>query len=399
MKIFLGILLSLLLLFSVSHASFADDTSDCKNGNSDACARASQSANQKIKELEAQLSNLVKQEKTLASQITYMNSQISLTNLRIEESKTKLAQLELDISALGIKIDQLNLSLSSLSEALMKRIVATYKRGKMDEIELFLSSRSFADIITQYKYLQVVQTHDKKLLVQMQATKGNYEDQKGTLETKQQEVVKTKKQLEGYQATLAQQKKDKQELLRITKNDEAVYQAKIRAAQEEQNAILAILGGQGNEVGEGALRNGTTIGIMIYGRSACSSGTHLHFEVHQNNSIQDPNNFLSNVSFAYDDNDGGRDEGAISPHGSWDWPIPQQILITQGFGMTPYAQAGAYNGGPHTGIDMYSSAGLGIKAVRDGTLSRGSIPCGSGTLRYKKIDHGDGATSYYLHVL
>ena len=99
------------------------------------------------------------------------------------------------------------------------------------------------------------------------------------------------------------------------------------------------------------------------------------------------------------DNDGGRDEGAISPHGSWDWPIDQNIMISQGFGMTPYARAGAYNGGPHTGIDMYSTSGLGIKAVKGGKLVRGGIACGGGTLRYKKVDQGDGAVSYYLHVL
>jgi len=186
-------------------------------------------------------------------------------------------------------------------------------------------------------------------------------------------------------------------LLRITKNDEAIYQDKIRAAQQEQNAILAITQGHGNEITIGLINKGSVIGSMISGRSACSSGTHLHFEVHQGNTIQDPNNFLLNTNFSYMISD--NDAGSISPHGSWEWPLNSQIMISQGYGMTPYARAGAYNGGPHTGIDMYSSSGLIVKAVRDGTLSKGGIACGNGTLYYKKVDHGDGTFSYYLHVL
>jgi murein DD-endopeptidase MepM/ murein hydrolase activator NlpD len=66
--------------------------------------------------------------------------------------------------------------------------------------------------------------------------------------------------------------------------------------------------------------------------------------------------------------------------------------------MTPWAKLGSYGGGPHTGIDMYASGGTSVRAVRDGTLSRGSIGCGGGQLPYKKIDHGDGISTYYLHM-
>ena len=67
--------------------------------------------------------------------------------------------------------------------------------------------------------------------------------------------------------------------------------------------------------------------------------------------------------------------------------------------MTPTALSGWYGGGPHTGIDMYSSASSAVIAVHDGTLYSGGISCGGGTLHYKKVDHGDGTSSYYLHIL
>lgn len=357
-----------------------------------------QAIQKQIDELQQQLNSARSQEKTLKSQLDYIDGQTKLTQLKIEETNTQIAKLDQEITDLSSRITRLSGTVDTITQLLLDRITQTYKYGNISSIDLLFSSHGFSDLLNRIKYIQVAQANDKKVLYQLQATKATYNDQKTDKETRQAQQEKLKKDLDKYQTQLVDQKKEKDELLRITQNNEAVYQAKIRAAQEEQNAILAILSGKGNEVSEGPVSKGGLVGYIIYGKSPCSSGTHLHFEVHQGGSIQDPNNFLSNTGFTYGDNDGGADEGPISPHGSWDWPINNPI-ITQGYGMTPYARAGAYNGGPHTGIDMYSNSGLGVKTVRDGTLSKGGIACGSGTLNYKKVDHGDGTAAYYLHVL
>lgn len=354
--------------------------------------------NDLIAKYQKQLDDVRGQEKTLKSQLTYIDTQTKVTQLKISEAENQIAKLDHEINDLSSRITRLSSTVDDLSQVLLNRIVQTYKYGNYSAIDLLFSSHGFSDLLEKTKYIQVAQANDKKVLYQLQATKTTYNDQKEDKQTRQAQEEKLKKELDSYQIQLDEQKKSKEELLRITKNDEKIYQDKIIAAQQEQNAILAILRGQGTETAVGPISKGANIGNMISGRSACSSGTHLHFEVNQGG-IQDPNNFLSNTDYAYAANDGGSDAGPISPHGSWDWPLDPKIMITQGFGMTPYAKAGAYNGGPHTGIDMYSSSGLAIKAVRDGTLSKGGIACGSGTLFYKKIDHGDGTTSYYLHVI
>lgn len=375
----------------------AEEDQTC--ANIDDANQKSSCLNDLITKYQKQLNDAKGQEKTLKSQLAYIDTQNKITELKEAQAKNQIAKLDQEIKDLSTRITRLSATLDDLSQVLLNRIVQTYKYGNYSAIDLFFSSKGFTDLLSKVKYVSVAQANDKKVLYQLQATKITYNDQKVDKESRQAQQEKLKKDLEKYQAQLSDQQKSKEELLRITQNDEATYQAKIRAAQEEQNAILAILSGQGNEVAIGPISKGAFIGTMISGRSACSSGTHLHFEVHQGGSIQDPNNFLSNTSYTYANNDGGQDAGSISPHGSWDWPLDQQIMITQGFGMTPYARAGAYNGGPHTGIDMYTSSGLGIKAVKDGTLSRGGIACGSGTLYYKKVDQSDGTTSYYLHVL
>lgn len=337
-----------------------------------------------IEELEAKIAELEQTRKTLSSQITYMNSQIKLTSL-------KIAQTEEEIAVLSQKIGRLEISLDTLAQVLGKRIAATYKKGEIDPIALFFSSRGFSDFITRYKYLKVIQLHDKKLLYAMEATRTNYDEQR-------QAVEALKEKLELQKALLARQKKDKEYLLEVTRADEKRFREMLEAARAEMAAIERILAGQGEVAEIGPVKAGETIGIYIYGASACSSGTHLHFEVVKDGSSQNPAGYLKNISLMFETN-----VVQFTPSGSWDWPIFEPIRITQEYGDTFWSRLGWYGGGPHTGIDLVSGSfdnpgPRTTKAVQDGTLYRGSITCGGGTLRYARVDQADSIQTYYLHL-
>ncbi|MBI2012816.1 hypothetical protein HYS90_02715 [Candidatus Curtissbacteria bacterium] len=116
--------------------------------------------------------------------------------------------------------------------------------------------------------------------------------------------------------------------------------------------------------------------------------------------VNDPSNYLKNTSFSYSDGSGST-TGTINPNGSLNWPINDPIIISQGFGNTPYAKSsGFYGPGGHTGIDMYNNpSAFPVKAVKDGKLYGGSVGCAGRTLYYAKIDHGDGLITWYLHMV
>ncbi len=356
-----------------------------------------QNVEQQISDLTSKLNTAKDQEKTLQSQLDYINTQSKLTELKITQTNTDLEQLQSEISDLSGKITQLSSTISTLTQILLNRIIETYKYGNPSPLELIFSSKGFSDLLMATKYLEVAQENDKRILYQLQATKSAYHDQKINKETRQQQVEKLKADLQSYQNQLNQNEAAKAALLRMTQDNEAIYQQKLKAAQEEQNAILAIINGQGNEVQEGQVHKGDTIGTIISGPSPCSTGTHLHFEVHQNGNIMNPTRFLANHSVTF----ANSPDGPFSFSGSWDlWPVSDPIIITQGFGNTWWAQHGWYTDPPgHTGVDMYSSISLSVRAVQDGTLYVGGISCGSGILHYKRVDQGNGISTYYLHVL
>ncbi len=348
-----------------------------------------------INQLQAKISDLQGQQKTLASQISVMDSQIRLTTLRIESTKAQLNELTLDIDTTDKKINKLEGSLDGLTKTLINRIVGTYVVGSVNPFQTLLASENISDFVKRANYLRIAQEHDRRLIYDTIQAKNDYSQQKEIFVDKKDEVESLKEELEGYTNQLDREKADKAALLRNTQNDEALFQSKLQSALSEQRAIQGIIAGRGQEIYVRDVNEGDGIATIRSGASPCSNGTHLHFEVRVGGGLQDPSQYLNNANVTwYNSPDGG-----FGFSGSWNWPINDPIYITQGYGMTYYARSGYYAGGPHTGIDMYSSSSLTAKAVKHGKLYSGSIGCGGGDLLYSKVVHDDGIQTYYLHVI
>ncbi|MBI3341587.1 hypothetical protein HY024_00530 [Candidatus Curtissbacteria bacterium] len=393
-KSFIVLFFTLLISVFATKAVFSVSLDDCENGSKDSGC---------IDLLQKKIDDLGNQKKTLSSQITQFNSQIQVTQLKIADAQATVDKLEKEIGALSARIGNINQSVDKLEGLLKERIVATYQQSFVSDLEIILTSSDFSDFILRAQYLKQVQENDKKILTNLQETKSNYANQKDERETKQAQVAASKKQLEGLKASLDSEKAQKQALLVTTQNDETKFQALLSQVQAEQ----AISFGGGSESFIRDVHTGDSIGsIASWGASAgCSSGPHLHFEVHKDGSIQDPNNYLQSTSYQYNYPDSEQSVyGSVNPHGNLPWPIDGPIYINQGFG----AQKNSfiYGSAGHLGIDMQSGAGSAagenVKAVKDGKLYGGSIQCGGaypGSLFYARIKHDDSLDTLYLHMI
>ncbi|MBM3205501.1 hypothetical protein FJZ41_01455 [Candidatus Shapirobacteria bacterium] len=382
-----------LFLVSFSRLSYGISLEDCekKVGKGELSL---EEANECESRLDEVLKGISTQRRSLESEVKRFNTAIAITSTRILANIKEIENLEKEIASLTSKIGRLDLSLDQLSEILAKRIAESYKKGRVDFVNVFLSSQNFADFISRFKYLKVVQLHDRQLMIQMETARTNFEDQKTLKEQKQEELETAKKKLEAQKIILTQQKEDKDRLLKETQANETRYQNLLAASRAEIEAIQGIIAGKGDETEIGKVGAGERIATIISGASACSTGTHLHFQVAEGNEVKNPLAYLRSISLI-DDSGGDSHEAS----GSWDWPLNEPIKFNQGFGANTSAiRARIVWYDFHTGIDVASDDRV-VKAVKSGTLYRGAIACGGGTLRYVRVDHDENnLDTYYLHV-
>lgn len=345
-----------------------------------------------IEQYEKEIGRLRSEGTTLSNQIAQYDAQIRLTTLKITQTEEK-------ISLLGRRIDQLEVSLQALSSAFKSRVLRTYKMSRLNEPLLFLiTSSDISSAFSSFHYLQRIQESDRGLLLRLETAQSSYNDEKVDQEELQKELEEQKK-------VLGAQKAAKANLLAQTKSDEKKYQSLLASVRAEFEAIQAIIAGKGQEERVGAVATGVRIAAVIQGSSCNSSGAHLHFIVAQNGNTQNPFNYLrAGVDFenCSGSSCGSSDGDSFNPGGSWDWPINPKIKYSQGYGST-WAVRNTWVGriyNFHNGIDISSQSSSEVKAVRSGTLYRGSYFGSKGCrLRYVRVDHDDSdLDTFYLHV-
>jgi len=348
---------------------------------------------QQIQELKQKITDTQSKEKSLNAEISSMDNQIKLVELNIRKTKNEIDALGEEIVSLSGQIEGLEDMLSTIVKLFSKRVVFSYATSRTSQLMLLLSSTNFSDLLSRAKYLQRVQLNDQQEMTRIQNTKIDLTDRKQKREEKKLTQEQLKRDLEIQNNQLAANLKAKNALLEQTKNDEATYQNLLQQALAEKEALEAALV-NGEKVGP--VKAGDAIALMgNTGYPACSTGTHLHFEIRKNNQWVNPGDYLKSKSTA-DQQDGGT---SSIGSGNWDWPLEGDLILTQHYGQTPYSWRYTYSGGIHTGIDLYSNSSSIIRAPKDGTLYSSSQNCGgSSVIKIKYIEHGDGIVSFYLHV-
>ena len=379
-------LLSLTVILTISNVSAQQNASDVAK---------------KIEEYQQKLNELTQQRSTLSSEIQYMTYQINLAALKIQETEEKIIATQNEIEILTSRIKNLDTTLNHLSKLLIKKVVVGYKSRAISFLDMLFDSSNANDLISRIKYLKTTQENNQKLLIQVQETKLNFEEQKNIREQKQIELSLLEVQLNRQKSDLDNQKAAKQKLLNVTQNDEKIYQRLLEQARAEYAAIKGIIAGAGTETKLREVKKGEVIASVISGASCNSSGGHLHFIVQDNGSVTNPFNYLKSVDHSNCSGSGcGSSDGdSFNPSGSWDWPLNPAIELEQGYGNT-WAARNTWVGriySFHNGIDINGSSNSAL-SVSDGDMYRGSYSVGC-TLPYVKLIHKDSnIVTFYLHV-
>jgi murein DD-endopeptidase MepM/ murein hydrolase activator NlpD len=316
-----------------------------------------------IKKYESQLNQVGAEKKTLQSAIHELDLSRQKIQADVRATQTKISSTDLEIEELDreIQVKQLEVDRNLGAVAASFRAIDQAENESM--VELVFAQDSFAEMWNTLEEQSMLQTSLRDDVRALNALKAEYEQAKQRSLTKRDQLGTLQETLTGKQTALDETRGQKDQLLSATQNKESNYQkilAEKKAAREKFDAE-----------------------INAYEAK-------LKF-------ILDPSSIPSVGS--------GVLRWPFDPAYMANCPNYQSALgnsqcITQYFGNTTFAKAGAYNGQGHNGVDFRAPTGTDVHAALDGEvqeINQGVAPnCQYG--KWVLIKHHNGLTTLYAHL-
>lgn len=192
--------------------------------------------NAKIAELEGKVKETQKEADTLSAAVANLDNRIRLTEAQIAKTEAEIVLLESQITNLGYRLDGLEVNLTELSTLLIDRVQEQYKRQEGAWLRV-LAGSGLWDGLQVAKYMSQTRSSLQDMLVRTESKRQEYDQQKSDKEDKQADVEALQDKLQAQQKSLANERREKNDLLAVTRNSEAQYQKLLSEALSELNSF------------------------------------------------------------------------------------------------------------------------------------------------------------------
>lgn len=303
---------------------------------------------EEIKVYEKQIEVVGTEAKSLQNAVKVLDINQKKIGTEITKTSTNIQKTSLTIEKLGGEIGDIEGKITSNTQAIAK-ILSDMRQGDEESlIESFLNNKSLADVFDEYESISQFQQKVRSQSKELTLYKDELSNKKIATEGEKNKLVSLKSELGDQNKILDINKKEKNNLLVVTKNKETEYKKILTNRQAEKERFEKEL---------------------------------FNFESQLKRAI-DPNSFPS------------------SGKGIFSWPL-DNIFITQSFGKTIDAKR-LYTSGTHNGVDFRASRGTRVLAVLDGVVEGfGNTDTQKGCYSYGKwilIKHPNGLSTLYGHL-
>lgn len=195
---------------------------------------------------------------TLEEQLANIDDQIDLITAKLVDAIRQVVEKENQISLLFEEIEIREIALEYQKSLVRDYIRILYKEennlfffdedGSINAVKLLLADGSVGDNLRDLDYLNLLHETGIQLIDKLAEMHHDLEDKRVELAAKRFELEKLKNSLELEKEQLEMQKASKQDLLRITKGQEAIYSQLLEQTEKEQEEMIADIRGLSDAV-------------------------------------------------------------------------------------------------------------------------------------------------------
>lgn len=200
-----------------------------------------------IEEHEATIQGLQTQGKTLQSEISRLNAKIEKINLQIRAVNLQIAKLDKEIDEKGIEIGEKENKIVFNKSALTQALQRMYEANQMGLMEILLRNSRLSDFFGDINNLIEVQESLNVAIDRITQLKNELVEEREVLSLKRSDAAALKAYQDSQKAGVQTTKKEKDNLLTVTKGTEAKYQQLLKetrkTAAQIRSRIFELLGG------------------------------------------------------------------------------------------------------------------------------------------------------------
>lgn len=199
------------------------------------------SINQEISGLNNTIGGLQNEKASLGRDIKLLNANIDRATLNIKAKNLQIARLGEGIQDKTRVVESLDARIEKERQSLAQLIRKTNEYDQTSLVELILQNERISDAFADVDAFDAIREGLKNSSDALKSAKDETEQAKADLEDRQAQEMNVKAELEKNKRIIESNQKEKQTLLKITKNREAEYQKVLADRKKRATEIRAAL--------------------------------------------------------------------------------------------------------------------------------------------------------------
>ena len=312
--------------------------------------------------LEASIQQNQSKTQTLVQQKADLDQQMEITRTTINNLHEQVQQYSLLIAEKQKELEAAQDAEAQLQEQYRTRLRSMEETGSVSYWSILFQASSFSDLLDRVDMIREIAKSDQVILEQLAAATAAVEKERTELEQQRQELEQTEQELNEQQTLQEQQREESNKMI-------LQMQVEYAALSEDYKAA---------EAAEDELRKTIKQTETAYFNALSKE------EAERIAALNKANNNKANPNSA----------GATAT-GGFLFPLAWSNGVTCAYGPRTHPIYGYQSN--HTGVDLGSGMNTEIYATKSGTVTASSY--GEANGYYTTINHGDGYSSLYAHMV
>ena len=312
--------------------------------------------------LEASIEQNQSKTQTLVQQKADLDQQMEITRTTINNLHAQVQQYSLLIAEKQKELEAAQDAEARLQEQYRTRLRSMEETGSVSYWSILFQASSFSDLLDRVDMIREIAKSDQLILKQLAEATAAVERERTELEQQRQELEQTEQELNEQQTLQEQQREESNKMILQMQVEYAALSEDYKAAEAAED-----------ELRETIKRTETA----YFNALSKEEAARIAAQNKANNNKANPNS-----------------AGATAT-GGFLFPLAWSNGVTCAYGPRTHPIYGYQSN--HTGVDLGSGMNTEIYATKSGTVTASSY--GEANGYYLTINHGDGYSSLYAHMV